>query len=49
METNKLKKQELIAKYLMLYMEREDFKSGMRRQLINEMVNGVGESLSSEY
>ena len=35
----------LVAEYLTMYMEREDFKSGMRRQLIYELVNGVGERL----
>lgn len=32
----------LVAEYLTMYMEREDFKSGMRRQLIYELVNGTG-------
>lgn len=32
----------LVADYLSKYMEREDFKSGMRRQLIYELVNGTG-------
>ena len=32
----------LVAEYLTTYMEREDFKSGMRRQLIYELVNGMG-------
>lgn len=31
----------LVAEYLTKYMEREDFKSCMRRQLIYELVNGT--------
>lgn len=32
-----------ISEYLAKYMEREDLKSGMRRYLINELINGVEE------
>lgn len=38
---NALDKIHLEAVYLKKYVEREDFKSGMRRVLINELVNGV--------
>ena len=31
----------LVADYLGKYMEREDFKSGMRRQLVYELINGT--------
>lgn len=40
-ETDITKKQELTAKYLQLFMEKEDFKSGMRRHLINELIDGI--------
>ena len=35
-------KSELVAKYIKKFVEREDFKSGMRRYLINELLQGVG-------
>ena len=38
---NRREKEKLTAEYLQKYMEREDFKSGMRRLLINELVRGV--------
>ena len=38
---NRNEKEKLTAEYLQKYMEREDFKSGMRRHLINELVRGV--------
>ena len=38
---NRREKEKLTAEYLQKYMEREDFKSGMRRHLINELVRGV--------
>ena len=38
---NRHEKEKLTAEYLQRYMEREDFKSGMRRHLINELVRGV--------
>ena len=38
---NRHEKEKLTAEYLQKYMEREDFKSGMRRHLINELVRGV--------
>lgn len=34
-------KTKYLAEYLEKYMEREDFKSGMRRYLINELVTGI--------
>lgn len=30
-----------LAEYISMYVKREDFKSGMRRQLINELVEGI--------
>lgn len=42
-ETNYREKQKLTADYLKAYMEREDFKSGMRRQLVIELVEGIGD------
>ena len=39
---NAAERSSLVDEYLTMYMEREDFKSGMRRQLIYELVNGVG-------
>ena len=44
-EANRGKPREtaLLAKYIKKYMEREDFKSGMRRQLVNELCGGVCE------
>lgn len=44
-DCNAAERSGLVAEYLTMYMEREDFKSGMRRQLIYELVNGVGERL----
>lgn len=41
-DCNAAERSGLVAEYLTMYMEREDFKSGMRRQLIYELVNGVG-------
>ena len=38
---NRREKEKLTAEYLQKYMHREDFKSGMRTQLINELVRGV--------
>ena len=38
---NRHEKEKLTAEYLQKYIEREDFKSGMRRHLINELVRGV--------
>ena len=35
-------KSELIARYIKKFVEREDFKSGMRRYLVNELLQGVG-------
>lgn len=40
-DCNAAERSGLVAEYLTKYMEREDFKSGMRRQLIYELVNGV--------
>ena len=42
-ETHPREKEKLLAQYLNAYMEREDFKSGMRRQLVRELVEGIGE------
>ena len=42
-ETNYREKEKLLAQYLNAYMEREDFKSGMRRQLVKELVEGIGD------
>ncbi|WP_405285912.1 hypothetical protein [Methanobrevibacter sp.] len=39
----KPERDKLVAEYLQKYMRREDFKSGMRTYLINELVRGVGE------
>ena len=41
-DCNAAERSGLVAEYLTMYMEREDFKSGMRRQLLYELVNGVG-------
>lgn len=38
----KPERDKLVAEYLQKYMQREDFKSGMRTYLINELVRGVG-------
>lgn len=38
---NRYEKEKLTAEYLQKYMHREDFKSGMRMTLINELVRGV--------
>ena len=40
-ETNLYEKRGLTADYLRAYMEREDLKSGIRRQLIIELVEGI--------
>ena len=42
-ETNYREKQKLTVDYLKAYMEREDFKSGMRRKLVEELVDGIGD------
>lgn len=39
--SNRRERERLVAEYLTKYMHREDFKSGMRMQLINELVRGV--------
>jgi hypothetical protein len=39
---NEIERRKYVAEYLKKYMEREDFKSGMRRQLIFELVEGIG-------
>jgi len=38
---NRREREKLVAEYLTKYMHREDFKSGMRTHLINELVRGV--------
>lgn len=38
---NYAERQHYVAEYLQKYMEREDFKSGMRRHLITELVEGI--------
>lgn len=35
-------KSELTARYIKKFVEKEDFKSGMRRYLINELLQGMG-------
>ena len=42
-ETNYREKQKLTVDYLKAYMEREDFKSGMRRKLVEALVDGIGD------
>lgn len=37
----KPERDKLVAEYLQKYMHREDFKSGMRTYLINDLVKGV--------
>lgn len=41
-ETKYLEKKKLTADYLRAYMELEDLKSGIRRHLIFELVEGIG-------
>jgi len=43
---NSAERDGLVAEYLTKYMEREDFKSGMRRYLIHDLVKGVGNTYS---
>lgn len=39
--TDRQDKEKYTAEYLQKYMHREDFKSGMRLYLINELVKGL--------
>ena len=38
---NYAERQHHVAEYLQKYMEREDLKSGIRRHLIHELVEGI--------
>lgn len=40
---NSLERSKYVAEYVHKFIELEDFKSGIRRQLIKELINGIGD------